>query len=162
MNTKNTRWPLLAVLLLFILSAFRLADKNCVWETYKLQVTVPDDFNVLKNTNEEFELEGDGMSIAFDTFEQNVSADDLGEATNEAAAALKMENIREQQEIKPNGLEGQYVEGRIGEDRVILAGMLDPESNVNFFVAITFDNEDDVAEADARTILNSIRRLSDN
>jgi hypothetical protein len=162
MTVKTIRWPLFSIALVFLLSAFRVADKNCVWETYKLQVTVPDDFSVLKNTNEEFELEGDGMSIAFDTFEQNVSADELGEATNEAAAALKMENVREQQEIKPNGLEGHYVEGRIGEDRIILAGMLDPESSVNFFVAITFDNEDDVAEADARVILNSIRRLSDN
>jgi hypothetical protein len=162
MTVTTIRWPLLSVLLMVLLSAFRVADKNCVWETYKLQITVPDDFSVLKNTNEEFELEGDGMSIAFDTFEQNVSADELGEATNEAAAALKMENVREQQEIKPNGLEGHYVEGRIGEDRIILAGMLDPESNVNFFVAITFDNEDDVAEVDARAILNSIRRLSDN
>ncbi|GAB3756908.1 hypothetical protein [Spirosoma pomorum] len=162
MKKKTTGWPLLAVILVFVLSAFRTVDQNYVWETYKLQVTVPEDFKVLKNTNEEFELEGDGMTIAFDTFEQNVSADELGEATTEAAAALKMENIREQQDIQPNGLEGRYVEGRIGEDRVILAGMLDPESNVNFFVAITFDNEDDAAEADARTILNSIRRLADN
>jgi hypothetical protein len=41
----------------------------------------------------------------------------------------------------------------------MFAGMLDPRTQTNFFIAIVFADDDDQAEEDALKILNSIKRL---
>ncbi len=156
---KNILVASLIITLQWFTSGFTFVDRTHTWEKYNLQVTVPDDYNVVKNNTEEFELEGNGIQLTLNSFEQNVSIDELGEATAEAASALNLNGIGEQQELDTNGLEGYYVEGILDEDRVIIAGMIDPDSNANFFVAITFANDDEAAETDAFKILRSVKRL---
>lgn len=149
----------LSFLLLFaFLSSFTL-DKTYVWDKYKLQITVPDDFKVTKNTNEEFEMEGEGMELAMSIFEKDITLEQMDEATVEGAKAMKLTEVDAAHAVKSNGLEGFYVEGYLEGDRVMFAGMIDPNSHTNFFIAITFDDEDKTAEEDALKVLNSIKRL---
>jgi hypothetical protein len=51
------------------------------------------------------------------------------------------------------------VDGFKDGSRIMFAGMLDPRTQTNFFIAIVFDDEDTQAEEDALGILNSLRRL---
>jgi hypothetical protein len=149
---------LLSVLMLVSLMSF-VFDKIYVWEKYKIQITVPDDFKVTKNTSEEFEMEGDGMELAISIFEQNISLDDLEEATVAGAEAIKMTEIDQAHATKINQLEGFYVEGFLEGDRVMFAGLLDPRTKTNLFVAITFADDDENAEEEAFKVLNSLKRL---
>jgi hypothetical protein len=86
-------------------------DNVYVWEKYRLQITVPDDFEVAKNTDEEFEMEGDGMSLAISIFAEKITLADLEEATIEGAEAIKMTEIDQAHATKINQLDGFYVEG---------------------------------------------------
>lgn len=143
---------------LIILSSFTL-DKTYVWNKYKLQITVPDDFKVTKNTNEEFEMEGEGMELAMSIFEGDITLEQMEDATVEGAKSMKLTEVDAAHAVKSNGLQGFYVEGYLEGDRVMFAGMIDPNSHTNFFVAITFGDDDKTAEEDALKILNSIKRL---
>lgn len=146
-------------LLVFVtLCSFSL-DNIYVWEKYKIQITVPDDFKVTKNTDEDFEMVGEGMELSIGIFEGSISLDDLEEATIAGAKAIKMTEIDQAHETKINQLEGFFVEGFLDGDRVMFAGLLDPRTKTNIFVAITFADDDNNAEDEAFKILNSLKRL---
>ncbi|MFN3851610.1 MAG: hypothetical protein ACK4NY_19385 [Spirosomataceae bacterium] len=140
------------------LSSFTL-DKTYVWDKYKLQITVPDDFKVTKNTNEDFEMSGEGMELAMSIFEGDITLEQMDEATLEGAKSMKLTEVDAAHAVKSNGLEGFYVEGFLEGERVMFAGMIDPKSHTNFFIAITFGDDDKTAEEDALKILNSIKRI---
>lgn len=149
---------LLFVLFAFILTSFTF-DKVYVWDKYKLQITVPDDFEVVKNTNEEFEMEGDGMDLAISIFSEKITMEDLEEATVAGAKAIKMTEIDQAHETKINQLEGYYVEGFLDGSRVMFAGLMDPRTKTTLFLAITFADDDENAEEEAFKIINSFKRL---
>ncbi len=148
---------LLGISTVFISGAFTSLNQTFIWDHYKIQVTVPDDFTVIKNTDEEFEMNGDGMELTMELFEQNITLDELDEAVKKGADAIKLEALDDEHELDMNGLEGYYVEGMLKGNRVMFAGLMDPQSHTNFFLALTFDDTDKSAEADALRILSSIK-----
>ena len=153
---------LFAIVALFLSSTaftFIALNQTYVWDAYKIQITVPDDFKVVKNTNENFEMTGDGMALFMDVFEKDITKEDMDEATVAGAKAMKLNEIDAAHELSTNGLEGYYVEGEKDGDRVMFAGLIDPNSHTNFFTAITFDDEDKTAEADALRIMMSLRKV---
>ncbi len=135
------------------------AQKTYVWEDYKLQITVPSDFRVKKNTSETFEMKGDGMDLIVELVEEDITLDDLEEATVAGAEEMELDEIDEAKSVSSNGLKGFYVEGFKEGSRIMFAGMLDPRTQTNFFIAIVFDDNDAQAEEDAIGILNSLKRL---
>jgi hypothetical protein len=141
------------------LSLSSMAQKTYTWDYYKIQITVPDDFRVKKNTNEEFEMKGDGMELMMNIFESNVAIDDIDDATITAAKDMKLQEIDEATRVKVNELEGYYVEGFKDGMRVVFAGLGDPKSHTNFFIVIIFDDDDKQAEKDALTIIKSLDLL---
>jgi Dihydro-orotase-like len=151
----------LAYLILFVsLCSFTFtADRTYVWEKYKLEITVPDNFRVKKNTSEEFEMKGEGMELSMNIFEGNISLADMNDATLAGAKEMKMTEIDAAHTVHSNGLDGTYVEGFLEGNRVMFAGLINPKNHTNFFVAIIFDDEDKNAEEAALEILNSIRPL---
>ena len=149
---------LFSLLFITIFCSFTL-DNVYVWEKYRIQITVPDDFKVTKNTDEDFDMEGDGMELSIGIFEGDISLDDLEEATVAGAKSMKMTEIDASHPTKINQLEGFYVEGFLEGDRVMFAGLLDPRTKTNMFVAITFADDDENAEEEAFKILNSLKRL---
>lgn len=132
------------------------AQQTYVWEHYKIQITVPDDFKVVTNTDEEFEMKGDGMELFMAIFEENVSIDDLNKATLNGALAMQLGELDEATPVTANGLEGYYVEGYKEGQRVMFAGLGDPKSHTNFFLVITFLDDDPEANKAAIDILGSL------
>ncbi len=120
---------------------------------------MPDDFEVVKNTNEEFEMEGDGMELAISIFAEKITLEELEEATVAGAEAIKMTEIDQAHETKINQLEGYYVEGFLDDHRVMFAGLMDARTKTTLFVVITFADDDANAEEEAFKIINSFKRL---
>jgi hypothetical protein len=132
------------------------SQKNYVWDYYQIQITVPDDFRVKKNDNHDFEMKGDGMDLAMHIFEENISIDELSEATIHGAKAARLTEVDEATEVRVNELEGYYVEGFKDGFRVIFAGLGNPSTQTNFFLVITFSDDDKEAEKAAFEIINSL------
>lgn len=149
---------LLILLFAFVFCSFTV-DNIYVWDKYKLQITVPDDFEVVKNTDEEFEMSGDGMELVISIFAEKITLADLEEATVAGAEAMKLTEIDQAHETKINQLEGFYVEGFLDDHRVMFAGLMDPRTKTTLFVAITFADDDENAEEEAFKIINSLKRL---
>lgn len=133
------------------------SQQRFVWDYYGLSIEVPDDFKVIKNTHEEFEMSGELMGLYMYIFEENISKELLGEAVAETAFALEMSEIDNVFELTGDGLDGYFVEGYKDGMRVMLVGMIDPQSLTNFMTLITFYDHDNVADSDAIDIINSIR-----
>jgi hypothetical protein len=147
------------ILFLAFCSFTFIADKTYVWEKYKLEITVPDDFKILKNDDHDFEMKGDGMELMMHIFEKNIAVEDMDDAVIEGAKAMELEAIDAEQTIEGDGLDGYYVEGLKDGHRVMFAGMIDPKSRTNFFLVIIFADRDKQAESDAVDILESVTSL---
>ncbi|MCU0339575.1 MAG: hypothetical protein MUE30_06810 [Spirosomaceae bacterium] len=149
---------LLAICIVYSLSSFvTVFDKTYYWEQYNIEITVPRDFKVVKNNKNEFELEGDGMEMFMYIWNQkSVTIDDMDDATIEVAKEMKLQEVDEEESFKNGDFAGYYVEGFKDGDRVMLAGVVDLQSRTNFFVVITFDDNDKEAEKEAIKILENI------
>lgn len=147
---------ILGITLLTAMAFSRLPFQTYVWEHYGLEITVPDDFKVIKNTDNEFEMKGVGMGLYMYVYEQDKSLDEMDEAVIAVAKSLKMDEVEEATEIEGGGLEGFFVEGVKSGKRVVLAGMIDPKSHSNFMMLITLYDGDHVAVEDAVDIINSV------
>jgi hypothetical protein len=90
MKTKITLMFLALAMSSFVNS---LIYKVYVWDKYRIQVTVPDDFRITKNTSEDFEMEGVGMDLGIHIFEGDITLEDLEEATVAGAEALNLTEI---------------------------------------------------------------------
>lgn len=139
--------------------AASFAQKTYVWDYFKIQVTVPSDFRVKKNTAQEFDMKGDGMELSMLIHEEDVAIEDLDDAAIEGAKAMKLQEIDAAHQVDINEFQGFYVEGFKDGHRVMFACLGNPKSHTNFFIVITFDDNDKVAEADALKILNSLDEL---
>jgi len=150
---------LVTLSLLTIISISASAQQQFTWDYYKVSMTLHNDFKVTKNTNEEFRAEGDGMEVYVDVWEEDIAVDDMDEAVAAYALKLKMTDIDAAHEVHVNGLDGFYVEGFKNGDRIMLAGLIVPNSHTNLIVEINFDDKDSTAEKDALEILNSIKKM---
>lgn len=134
-----------------------VVDKTYYWEQYNIEITVPRDFKIVKNTSNEFEMKGDGMELFMYIWNQKkLTVEDMDEATVELAKELKLQEVDEEEAFKNGDFAGYYVEGFKDGDRVMLAGVVDLKSRTNFFIVITFDDKDEEAEKEALKILENI------
>jgi hypothetical protein len=69
---------------------------------------------------------------------------------------MKLEALDMEHPFKNGDFEGYYVEGLEGNDKVILAGMIDLKLRTNFFIVFTFDGSDAIAQKEALKILKSV------
>ena len=150
---------LLSICLLTITSISASAQQQFVWNYYKVSIMLDNDFRVTKNTDDEFRAQGDGMEVYVDVWEENIAVDDMDEAVARYALKLNMTEIDAAHEVHINGLDGFYVEGFKDGDRVMLAGLIVPNSHTNILVEVNFDDKDATAEKDALKILNSIKKM---
>ncbi|HAY71151.1 MAG TPA: hypothetical protein DCX89_04615, partial [Saprospirales bacterium] len=61
--------------------------------------------------------------------------------------------------IEFNNFEGAYAEGVSDGVKVFIMGLIDPDSDTNFFIIISFLDEDENAIEEAINICTSIERL---
>jgi len=142
---------------LTLLSFTSLIEHTYVWEHYGLEITVPDDFKVTKNTDNEFDLKGVAMGLHMYINEEDITAEEMDEAVVKVANSLQMHELHAATQIEGDGLDGFFVEGTRNDKRVVLAGMIDPKSHTNFLMLITFFDDDNVAVDDAVDIINSVK-----
>jgi uncharacterized protein Usg len=152
----------LAVLLLLTASSAMFAQQEYVWEQYKMSITLPSDFKVLTNTNEEFECDGDGMHLYIYLFEnEKVDFKMITQETRNIAKKLKFDVTDEIHDFKDDdGFEGRYVSGTKDGQQIMLCGMINTQSAANFWVVIQFKDGDHTAEKDGLKILHSISQHS--
>ncbi|GGD55172.1 hypothetical protein GCM10011514_19210 [Emticicia aquatilis] len=146
----------LLIIFAILCSFSAFAQKNYVWKQFNIQITVPDDFRIKKNTAKEFEMKGEGMELSMLIHEENVAIEDLDDAAIAGAKAMKLQELDAAHQVKINEFEGFYVEGFKDGNRIMFACLGNPNSHTNFFIAIIFDDEDKTAEKDALEILNSL------
>lgn len=141
--------------LFFATSSF--AQETFHWNN--IAFTLTDDFDVTHQGRNTFEAVGDGLEIRIAAFsDDEIDADDISDVTLALAIDLKLEEVDDAAEIDLNGLEGAYIEGYKDGDRIFLMGMIDPDSDDNFFAVITFGDDDDYAEDTAIDIFTSFRQ----
>lgn len=144
-------------IVLTMLSFSSIFEQTYEWEHYGLEITVPDDFKVTKNTENEFDMKGVAMGLHMYVYEEDITVEEMDEAVVAVASKLQMTELHEATGIEGDGLDGFFVEGTRKDKRVVLAGMIDPKSHTNFLMLITFYDDDNVAVEDAVDIINSVK-----
>ncbi|MEM9548002.1 MAG: hypothetical protein AAGA77_18620 [Bacteroidota bacterium] len=155
---KNSFYALCIMLISVSISFSLEAQQTWDWDTYEVSIDLPDDFKVVKNTENEFDAVGDGMEIFMFIFESDITLDEMKDATLEVADEMRLEEVDSVEAISTRGFKGKYVAGYLEGDAVLLCGLINPKNITNFFVLVTFGDDDDVAEEDAFKILKSIRK----
>ena len=160
LNMKTFVFTLGVIFLSFLSVPTLSAQKAFDWDYYKVSIELPDDFKVTKNTDNEFECDGNGMSMVMYVFDDgDVTLADMNKATRKLGRQLKFELKDEHQELDYNGFKGEYILGYKDGIQVMVAGLINPKNSTNFFIVITFEDGDDKAEEDGIAILNSLKTI---
>lgn len=91
--------------------------------------------------------------------DETISSDDITTFTMAIAASLELERIDDISVIELNGFTGGYAEGVLNDEKIFLMGLIDPESANNFFVIITFLDNDQNAIDEAVNICLSFEKI---
>ena len=151
---------LLSFICLTAISLTANAQSVNQWDNQSIAFELPDDFVPTLIDDQSFEAEGDGMEFGIYEFLDNeIDEGDIVDFTILLAASLDLDYVDDAYEIDLDGFLGAIIEGAIGEDAVILLGIIDPDSDANYYVVITFFDDDLVADDAATDILASIRRI---
>ena len=140
---------ILSVLVLCLLTIPVFAQDAYEWEDY-----------VTASSGEEFTAEGGGMSFSIIPFDDDsIDSSDITSYTIEIAASLGLDGIDDVDLIDINGFSGGYVEGNQDGVTLFMMGLIDPDSDTNFFVIIAFEEGDTKASNIAVNICKSIKKM---
>ncbi len=147
--------------ILFVLSSLMtFAQQNYTWEEYGITFTLADDFNETVNNMDEFSATGDGMELSIIPFKDgSIDDSDITTYTMAVAASLNLERIDDVNTINVNGFKGGYAEGAQNGAKIFVMGLIDPNSDTNFFIMIVFQDEDANAMEEAINICKSIKKI---
>lgn len=136
------------------------AQQQYTWEEYGISFSLADDFSEVVNNAEEFSAVGDGMEMSIIPFlDETIDNNDITGYVMAVAASLELDRIDDVNVLKLNGFKGGYAEGVSGNEKIFLMGLIDPDSDTNFFVIITFLDNDANAIDEAVNICKSFRRM---
>ncbi len=148
----------IALLSCLLIGSALHAQTEWTWESYGVKITLPQDFKVTQNTDNEFSASGRGMEFYMFIFEQDISLEEMGDATLQAAAEAELDELDDIVDISTRSFKGKMVEGYKDGARAVFAGLINPNNHTNFFVLIMFDDNDVNAENKAVAILKSIKK----
>lgn len=135
------------------------AQQEYIWDQYDLAFTLPDDFEETTNDSEEFSAIGYGMDLTILPFlDGDIDAEDITTYTMSLAATLELDHIQDLSVIEINDLIGAYAEGEVEGATIFVMGLIDPESEANYFILIAFESDDEEAIDKAVNICLSLRR----
>lgn len=150
----------LSCLLILVGFASLNAQKAFEWATYGLAFDLADDFEETVNNNDQFSAEGDGMSISIFPFhDETIDDADMTVYTIEAAAAMELDAVDDINLININGFKGGYTEVVSEGEKVFIMGLIDPNSDVNFFIIISFADGDSLAIQEAIDICQGLHKM---
>lgn len=145
---------------ILVLSVSVSAQKVFEWADYGLAFDLADDFQETVNTGEEFSAEGDGMSVSIFPFhDETIDDADITAYTIAAAAALNLDAVDDVNFIDINGFTGGYTEVVSEGQKVFIMGLIDPDSDVNFFIIISFADGDALATQEAVDICQGLHKM---
>lgn len=145
---------------ILVLSVSVSAQKVFEWADYGLAFDLADDFQETVNTGEEFSAEGDGMSVSIFPFhDETIDDADITAYTIAAAAALNLDAVDDVNFIDINGFTGGYAEVVSEGQKVFIMGLIDPDSDVNFFIIISFADGDALATQEAVDICQGLHKM---
>lgn len=148
------------VFLFFFISFKAQSQLDYTWEEYGISFTLAEDFRETVNNIDEFSAVGDGMDMSIIPFKDgSIDDTDISAYTMSIAAELKLQRIDDISVIDVNGFKGGYAEGALDGARIFIMGLIDPTSDTNFFVIITFLDDDGNASEEAVNICKSIKKL---
>ncbi|HAQ38040.1 MAG TPA: hypothetical protein PLU49_10405 [Saprospiraceae bacterium] len=148
------------LIIFFSICHFTYSQQQYEWHTYGISFSLADDFVETVNNIDEFSAVGDGMELSIVPFKNDeIDATDIASFTLEIAASLDFERIDDISLIEFNNFEGAYAEGVSDGVKVFIMGLIDPDSDTNFFIIISFLDEDENAIEEAINICTSIERL---
>jgi len=150
--------------ILFFSAFFFISNANAqqvyTWDENGISFTLADDFKETVNNIDEFSAVGDGMELAIIPFkDETIDDTDINAYTMSIAASLKLQRVDDISVIDINGFKGGYAEGALDGARIFIMGLIDPTSETNFFVIITFLDNDENASAEAVNICTSIKKI---
>jgi len=149
---------LILIFTFFITVAY--AQQEYTWDDYGIAFTLSDDFDELENNEEEFSAHGYGIELSIFPFaDESIDEMDITTFTMSIAASLELSEIEDINIIELNGFKGGYAEGSLGGVSVFVMGLIDPDSDTNFFVLIGFENTDEEAFNKGVSICESIRKI---
>jgi hypothetical protein len=153
--------PVIILLIsIFTLSVTAQAQQEYIWHSYGIGFSLADDFYEVTNNEEEFSAEGDGMAITIIPFyDESIDHNDITALTVAIAETLDLEYVDDVSLISINGFNGGYVEGVLDDVKIFLMGLIDPKTNANFFVIISFLDGDYLATDEAINICKGIYKL---
>lgn len=136
------------------------AQQYYKWEEYGITFSLADDFKEVVNNIDEFSAVGDGMEMSIIPFaDETIDDNDITAYTIAIAASLELDIIDDINVININGFKGGYAEGVSQGEKIFLMGLIDPNSDTNFFVIITFLDQDQNAIDEAIEICRSFQKL---
>jgi hypothetical protein len=146
--------------LLFSLTASMTAQQVYEWEEYGLSFDLADDFKETVNTESEFTAVGDGMIVSIHPFaDADIDDADITAFTIAAASNLSIDQVTDIDMISLNGFKGGYTEVVSDGHKVFIMGLIDPNSDVNFFIVITFADGDGLATQEAIAICQGLQKM---
>jgi hypothetical protein len=148
------------ILFMASLSVTSNAQQVYEWEEYGLTFDLADDFQESVNTDTEFSAVGDGMAISIFPFaDADIDDADITAYTIAAAASLNISDVDDIDMISLNGFKGGYTEVVSDGHKVFIMGLIDPSSDVNFIVVITFADGDGLATQEAIAICKGLHKM---
>lgn len=136
------------------------AQRQYTWEEYGIAFNLANDFKEVVNNIEEFTADGDGMSLTIIPFKDgSIDDSDISAYTVAIAASLNLQRVDDLDFIDINGFKGAYAEGVSDGAKIFMMGLIDPNSDTNFFVIITFLDNDENAIDEAVHICKSISKM---
>ena len=136
------------------------AQQVYTWDEYGISFTLADDFKESVNNIDEFSATGDGMELAIIPFkDETIDDTDINAYTMSIAASLKLQRVDDISVIDFNGFKGGYAEGALDGARIFIMGLIDPTSDTNFFVIITFLDDDKNASEEAVNICKKKKKI---
>ena len=141
-------------------ATFLSAQQQYTWDMYDLSFTLADDFEEVTNDEDEFSAMGYGMDLTILPFHDgDIDADDITIYTMSMAATLELDNIGDLDVIELNDYTGAYAEGEVDGVTIFIMGLIDPQSETNFFILIAFESDDEYSIDRAVDICRSLRRV---
>lgn len=157
MKVKNIFKSLVFLVCLFSTGAV-FSQNDYVWDYYKLQVTLPNDFKEIMDNENEFEVKGDGMELYMYVFaDHHVTLEEMNTETVKVARQLKFEVTDQTTEINDDEFAGRYVLGYKDGIQIMVAGMIQKNNGTNLWIAIAFADGDKEAEHEGIKIINSLK-----
>ncbi len=142
------------------LSSPLLAQNEYTWDEYGIKFSLAPDFVEKVNNNEEFSADGDMMSISIIPFkDETIDDSDIAAYTISIAKSINLTSYEDVNVISMNDFKGGYVEGVSDGARIFLMGLIDPISDTNFFVIITFIDQDHIATEEAIRMVKSFHKM---